>query len=164
MLFPVAEELAPGHDTHAKEIDPGGEHKAPGNLGGCAGSQGEGHYSIVDPDIRDQFLGKGIEELQPYLTLQQAVGEVGDLAADGGMITLPEEARHVGCHHQLLLRECECFSLSTPQLPVVCQQAETPAGVALRHGESDLCLPFPVGTQLRIEEGGLAEIAPHLRN
>ncbi len=76
---------------------------------------------------------------------------------------MAQKTRHIGRHHQLLLRHGEGFGLTCVKLLIMCQHPETPTGIAFGYGKGNLRLSLFVCFKMGIEKGGLCEVPANRR-
>ncbi len=79
------------------------------------------------------------------------------------MITLPQETRQVGRHHQWLLRDRGSVELHELQFLGVRKAHEVPSRERIGHGEAQHHVAIAIGQQVREEEGRFAEVGAQCR-
>ena len=159
MLFAIAEALS----AHAVAA-----HQQLMSLRQCAPER-NGHGSR-GPDHKrrgiggNRHIGHSIDELQSCHSRARTVAKIGHPHGKIGHIPLAQESRHIGLHHDLLLRHHPFVEQSVIDHPVVSQALQIPGGDTVGQGEIQRHGSQAVGHQIREEESRLIKILSHERH
>ncbi len=112
--------------------------------------------------FEDDGLGLGIDEFQRGLARERLLAGVEDAGGDLTLVTVAEEARHVGLDHHILLGDGLTLDAAVTHILGMGQTHQSPGSQTLGEGKLQRDMTFAVGGQLGIEEGGLVEVLAHL--
>ena len=103
-----------------------------------------------------------MDESQGGLTTDVVICGIEDTCCDGGLVTLADEARHIGLYHHILLGYRLAFQQSVIHILRMGKTHEAPGGETLRQCEFQSYPTFCIRRQLRIEESGFIEVLSNL--
>ena len=120
------------------------------------GLQQEGMLRLAQANHR--LIGRRIEQLNGRTSLYGCVRLIGDLCAEGHLVSFTHEARQVWRHHQWLTADDLLREQLLLQRFRMAEQLELPRCMAVRQGKINPQITEGVGLQRRIEESRLCKV------
>ena len=137
-------------------VEGGGSY---GERDGCGRAVGDADLLLL---LVDDFLGLGVEQLQHGGAFDGLVAHVHHAGADGALVVLAQEARHVRLNHHVLAGYGFVADLSVHHVLRVGDAHEAPRGKALGQREFQRHGAGGIGDELRHEERRLLQVLAHL--
>ena len=161
MLFTIGEAIAAdSHLAHQQRM--GGETVADdidGERDVCRSTslEGDGLGPFTHHSIR-----LSIEQTQAGLTREAFLSQTMDAGSHHRLVTITQEARHVGLDHHLLLGNGRSLDAAVRHILRMSHTEETPGGETFGQRELNGYATLFIGGELGIEEGGLVEVLAYL--
>ena len=159
VLFAIAEAFAYCHHLTDERCDVRlGNRQRERGRGGGTSSECERFCPFID-----HCVVLGIDESQGGFAADVPLTDIEDTGRDGGLVTLADEARHIGLYHHFLLGYGTAFDCTIIHIFRMGKTHETPSSETLRQRELQGYPTLCIRCQLGIEEGGLVEVLTDLQ-
>ena len=158
MLLAIAEAVASGSDFANEQA--GVSRQAIDRK--LSGSGAVGIDSERGCLFADDLVSIGVNQLELCRTADAMVSGVKQTSRNGGIVTLTDEARHIGLYHDILLGNSLAVDVTVQHIGSIGNTHEAPCRQTLREGERQRDMAVTIRFQSRIAEGRLVEILAEL--
>ena len=112
---------------------------------------------------RNRLIIHRIEHLQCHISANVPAAGIDDFGGKIHGVALAKEARGIGHDHHVLGGLHELFEAAALEVGVMGHALHLPLGERVGHSKAEKDHTICIGSQLRVEEGGLVEIGADLR-
>ena len=158
MLLAIAEAVASGSDFANEQA--GVSRQAIDRK--LSGSGAVGIDSERGCLFADDLVSIGVNQLELCRTADAMVSGVKQTGRNGGIVTLTDEARHIGLYHDILLGNGLAVDVTVQHIGSIGNTHKVPGGQAFRECERQGNVAVAISLQGGVAEGSLVEILTEL--